>query len=130
MRFSFWFYTCKTVAFLFLLVFMGMLFGAQHRWLSVTGSMATATLVVLCSIGAVMGFMLALGRLKMLCPFCGKPGDVGGSKQEGMWMECDQCGFIHGAGFMRMRIAAEVKDAEQRTPSNPHSPSAQGADGC
>ena len=109
---------------------MGMLFGTQHRWLSVVGSMATATLVVLCTVGAVMGIMLALGKLKMLCPFCGKLGDVGGSKQEGMWMECDQCGFVHGAGFMRMRLTSNRMKAEQHTPSNPQSPSAQGADGC
>ena len=113
MRFSFWFYTCKVAVLLFLLVFLGMLFGTQNRWLSVVGSMATAILVVLCSVGAVMGIMLALGKLKMLCPFCSRPGKVGGSKREGMWMECDQCGFIHGAGFLRMRISADKMNAEQ-----------------
>lgn len=115
MRFSFWFYTGKLAVILFLLVFMGILLGAQHHWLSVVGSMATATLVVLCTVGAVMGIMLALGKLRMRCPFCNRPGNVGGSKREGMWMECDQCGFIHGAGFMRMRIAADKVDAEQNS---------------
>ena len=40
----------------------------------------------------------------------GKSGRVGGSKSEGMWMECESCGFIHGSGLLRLKIVKEEVD--------------------
>ena len=74
---------------------------------------AVCILVPLCLTGAVMGIFLALGRLRMLCPFCGKSGRVGGSKRDGMWMECESCGFIHGSGPFRLKIVREEMEDEE-----------------
>jgi hypothetical protein len=35
---------------------------------------------------------------------------VGGSKQDGMWMECESCGFVHGSGPLRLKIVREEID--------------------
>ena len=59
---------------------------------------------------AAMGIFLALGKLRMKCPFCGKPGHVGGSRHEGMRMKCDECGLVHGSGFCGLRLVAEPFD--------------------
>ena len=64
-------------------------------------------LLPLCLVGAVMGIMMAFGKLRMLCPFCGMSGRAGGSKQDGIWMECETCGFIHSSGPLGLKIVRE-----------------------
>jgi len=68
---------------------------------------ALCALIALGFVGAVLGVLLACRRLRMLCPFCGRSGYVGGSKRDGMWMVCESCGLIHGSGLLGLKIVRE-----------------------
>lgn len=107
MPFRLWFYLAKIGGgVLFAIVAIAFLFSPD----GVSGGfglVALGLLVLLCLVGAYLGILMSLGRLRMGCPFCGRSGPVGGSKAQGMWMECDSCGFIHGSGFLRLRIVKE-----------------------
>jgi hypothetical protein len=54
--------------------------------------------------GMILGGLMVAGRLRMCCPFCSKPGSTGFNKSDGMWMECESCGFVHGDGLLRLKI--------------------------
>jgi len=110
MRFAFWYYIAKFGTVLFVLAVVGALFGRDGVLDETVLGAALGVIVVLCATGTVMGVLLALGKLKMKCPFCGKPGPVGGSRSEGMWMECDECGLVHGSGFLGLRLVADLED--------------------
>lgn len=111
MPFRLWFYLCKIGApILFVTVFLT--FTASDT--SALGQMrffAICLLVILTAVGAVMGIMLHFDRLHMRCPFCGKPGVVGGDNTNGLWMVCDSCGLIHGRGLFKLKlIKTEIED--------------------
>ncbi len=82
-------------------------FAPQDSALGHARAVAMGILILLCLVGAVMGIIMAFGKLRMLCPFCGKSGRVGGSKQDGMWMECATCGFVHSSGPLGLKIVRE-----------------------
>ena len=96
---------------LFAAVTAGILFdrtpGLARVW-----SVAVALLVVLGVTGAAMGVLMALGRLRMRCPFCGTSGPAGANKQDGMWMTCERCGYIHTAGPAGWRIVRDPTPPE------------------
>ena len=70
-------------------------------------------LIALCLTGALLGGALAFGRLRMRCPFCGRYGLVGGNKEDGLWLYCDDCGCVHGAGIFGLRLVREQLDNDQ-----------------
>ena len=73
---------------------------------------AICLVFLLALIGAAMRILMVLGRLRMLCPFCGKSGLAGGNKRDGLFMRCDSCGFVHGGGLMGLKIVREpIEDA-------------------
>jgi len=107
MRFSFWYYASRFGGLLFPLVGVGVLLGDRCPAIGVVGRMALALLVPLCLAGVWGGILMAMGRLGMTCPFCARPGPVGGNRADGMWLDCDQCGFVHGTGFLRLKLVGE-----------------------
>ena len=110
MPFRLWFYLTKVRGFiLFSIIFAtfsapGDIVAERVRFI------AMCILVPLCLVGAFMGILMAFDRLRMLCPFCGKSGPVGGNKRDGMWMECETCGFVHGSGPLGLKIVREEID--------------------
>jgi hypothetical protein len=107
MPFRLWFYLTKIGGFVFATaIVLAIVFGGS-RVLGTVISVMTLVLIPLGLTGAVMGVLMVCGRLRMKCPFCGKSGPAGGSKAEGMWMECDTCGFIHGGGPLGLKILSE-----------------------
>lgn len=112
MSFRLWFYLGKCVPGFFVLIACSWLLGAPGSTLRVIGDAAVAVLILLGLTGAVMGVLLALGRLRMRCPFCGKPSEVGGNKREGMFLVCECCGVVHGAGFCGLRLVREPLEEE------------------
>jgi predicted RNA-binding Zn-ribbon protein involved in translation (DUF1610 family) len=107
MPFRLWFYLTKVGGFVLFAIILATFFAPSDSWLERARFVAMSILVPLCLIGAFMGILMVFGRLRMLCPFCGKRGRVGGNKHDGMWMECDSCGFIHGSGPLRLKIVRE-----------------------
>lgn len=104
MPFRFWFYVTKACPVLFVIVLATFLASSE----SALGRVRFVTLclaVLLGLIGACMAILaMLLGKLRMLCPFCGQSGPVGGNKQDGMWMECETCGLIHSGGRFGLKI--------------------------
>ena len=114
MPFRLWFYLTKIGGFAFFAVIVLSLVFGGSRALGTVISVMTLILIPLGLTGAVMGVLMVCGRLRMKCPFCGKSGPAGGSKAEGMWMECETCGLIHGGGRLGLKIVCEepADDAE------------------
>jgi hypothetical protein len=110
MPFRLWLYLSKIGGPILFAVITATFFAPGDSLLGLVRFVANCMLVLLCLIGAMMGILFALGRLRMRCPFCGKSGEVGGSKQDGMWMECESCGFVHGSGPLRLKIVREDID--------------------
>ena len=110
MPFRLWFYLAKVGGFILFAIIFATFFAPSNSLLGHTRFVAMCILVPLCLVGAFMGILMAFGRLRMLCPFCSKSGRVGGSKCDGMWMECESCGFVHGSGFWGLKIVREEID--------------------
>jgi hypothetical protein len=119
MKFSFWYYVYKSAGVLFLTTALGFIFGDRYPWLGTLKELSSVVLLVLGSVGAVMGIRLSLGKLTMLCPFCGANGPVSGDKRSGPCMECKNCGFIHGTGLFGLKLIKE-KIKEPSAPVNTH----------
>lgn len=114
MPFRLWYYLAKVGGFILFAVIFATFFAPAGSALESVRIVAVCLLIPLCLTGAVMGVLMALGKLRMRCPFCGKSGPAGGSKQEGMWMECATCGLIHGSGPFRLKIVREeIGDDEE-----------------
>ena len=114
MPFRLWFYlaklalpSCLAVG-LLLYVFEG---GAITEWY---GRIAFTFLMALALVGAVMGGLLAFDKLQLRCPYCGKSGRAGGNREEGLWMDCESCGFIRGSGPFRMKIGRDKIPKDRR----------------
>ncbi len=107
MKFKLWYYTGKFGVFLFPMSGLIFFTGEEHEIIRIIGEISLITLIILCVIGVGMGFFLAAGKLKMKCPFCDKYGLIGGNRKEGLWMECDKCGFIHGTGTFGLKLKSE-----------------------
>jgi hypothetical protein len=114
MPFRLWFYLTKIGGLVFaVLVVLAVVLG-DSRTLETVISAMVLIVVPLGLTGAVMGVLMVCGKLRMKCPFCGRSGPAGGSKADAMWMECETCGFIHGAGPLGLKIVREepADDAE------------------
>lgn len=107
MPFRLWFYLTKIGAFIIFATILALFFAPANSTLGLTRTIAQCALVLLGIIGATFGILMIVGKLRMLCPFCKKSGQVGGDKQRGMWMICESCGFVHGSGPLRLKIVSE-----------------------
>jgi hypothetical protein len=107
MPFRLWFYLAKVGGFVLFAIIFATFFAPADSGLGQLRSVALGIVIPLCLIGAVMGVLHAIGKLRMLCPFCGKSGPVGGNKQDGMWLECDTCGLVHSSGPLGLKIVRE-----------------------
>jgi hypothetical protein len=107
MPFRLWFYLVKIVApLLFGVLFLTWAL-PRNPLGEVFYRVALYSLIALGVTGALMGLLLVLGWLRMRCPFCGRYGPVGGSKEDGLWLDCTRCGLVHGAGLFRLRLVRE-----------------------
>ena len=107
MPFRLWNYLAKVGGFILFAIMLAAFFAPKNSILAAADSVALGILIVLCVTGAVMGGFLAFGKLKMLCPFCGKSGRVGGSRNGGMAMECETCGIVRTSGFLGLKFVKE-----------------------
>jgi len=107
MPFRLWFYLAKVGGFILFATIAATFFSPDDSLLGQLRSIALWIFIPLCLVGASMGVLFALGKLRMLCPFCGKSGPVGGNKQDGMWMECETCGLVHSGGPLGLKIIRE-----------------------
>ncbi|MBN2711120.1 MAG: hypothetical protein JXR97_01605 [Planctomycetes bacterium] len=113
MRFSFWFYLCKSVTVLFIVFFCLLIFLAEGFWKNLLIDIALSIILTVCFIGMVMAFVMLFRPLKMKCPFCNEYGEVGGDKAEGIYMICDNCGKIKGTGFFKTKLSCTNEDDAQ-----------------
>lgn len=107
MKFSHWYYTCKFSVVLFLTAGLSIVVGEEETLIAYVGGISILILVCLGAIGAVMGILFAMGKLKMRCPFCDAYGHVGGNKRDGLWMECPECGLVFGSGIFGLVLKRE-----------------------
>ena len=107
MPFRLWHYACKLLTLpLFGGFFLGMLIIRTTAGAAIFVA-SLAILLTLGLVGAAMGVLMAMGRLRMRCPFCGQPGPVWGRKSEGICMDCPTCGLIWTGGRFGLRIFRE-----------------------
>jgi hypothetical protein len=107
MPFRLWLYLTKVYGVGLFAVIFATFFAPNDSALGHARSAALFILIPLCLIGALMGILMAFGKLRMLCPFCGRSGPAGASKQDGMWMKCESCGLIHSSGPLGLKIVKE-----------------------
>lgn len=107
MPFKLWLYLAKVGSFVLFAILFATFIAPADSILGRMRFIATCILILLGLIGAFMGVLMVVGKLKMRCPFCGKSGTVGGNKEDGMWMECESCGYIHGSGPLGLNIVRE-----------------------
>ena len=78
---------------------------------------AMCILIPLCFIGAFMAILMAFGKLKMLCPFCGRSGRIRGGRRRGIWLECESCGIVRGSGLLGLKIVrGDIADDHDLAP--------------
>ena len=118
MPYRLWHYACKLVAIpMFACAPIGMLIdGTAGR--IVAGS-AILILVCLGLVGAVMGVLMTMGKLRMRCPFCRRSGRAWGSKREGMRMDCPTCGLIWTGGALGLTFFREHPLSDPPEPRDP-----------
>jgi hypothetical protein len=71
---------------------------------------AFLVMVALGITGAVLAIFLLCCGLRLRCPFCGEPGEVCGSSDEGFGFLRDRCGLVQGAGFLKLRLVRQWED--------------------
>jgi hypothetical protein len=105
MPFRLWYYSVRVLApILFFAVALGLVL--PRPWIvRFVFNPALYAIIALGSAGGIMGLLMVFGRLRMLCPFCGRYGVVFGTNTRGLWLECNDCGVIHGTGFLKLRLA-------------------------
>ena len=81
-----------------------MLFGGRYPLLEKIMIYALVIIMPICIIGAILGIYLSLGKLKLKCPFCKAPGEVSGSKQDGLLLHCHQCGQVKSKGKLSTKF--------------------------
>jgi hypothetical protein len=64
-------------------------------------------------LGAVLGVLMALGRIRWRCPCCGCKAPVYARRFEGMWMEC-KCGSIRCGGLLGLTVRNESLQKNDR----------------
>jgi hypothetical protein len=107
MPFRLWFYLAKVGGFILFAIIFATFFAPADSGLGHLRLVAQWILIPLCLVGALMGVLMVLGKLRMLCPFCRKSGPVGGNKQDGIWLECETCGLVHSSGPLGLKIVRE-----------------------
>lgn len=110
MPFRLWLYLAKVGGFILLAFVFATFLAPSDSALGHAHFVAACIFILLGVVGAVMGILMAFGKLRMLCPFCSKSGRVGGSKRDGIWMECESCGFIRCSGPLGLKIVKEEVD--------------------
>jgi len=111
MFFRIWYYLCFAVApILFLVLLVGWLFADASPILAVAASIALVVMVILGLTGAILAILLLFCGLRLRCPFCGEPGEVCGSKEDGLGFLCDRCGLVQGTGFLKLRLVRQWED--------------------
>lgn len=113
MPFRLWYYLAKVGGPVLIGVLFATFFAPGGSWLGTVHTIAMWLLIPLCLCGACLGILAVFGRLRMRCPFCGQSGEVGASQQDGMWMECDSCGTVHGTGLFRLKIVKTGIEEEE-----------------
>jgi hypothetical protein len=102
MFFRVWYYLCVVGApVLFLLMFLGFVFATASPAMALIGGIPSTVFVALGIRGAVLAILLLFCGLRLLCPFCGEPGEFCGSKEEGPGLFCDHCGLVQGSRTAR-----------------------------
>lgn len=115
MRFTFWYYSGKCGSILSASALVALLLSYVNPFFDTVFWAAIGAFAVLVLPTAAVRVLLARGRLKMKCPFCGDPGRLGDGKGKGTsTMECDRCGLVHGSGFWGLRLVAEPSDRSGR----------------
>ncbi len=112
MPFGFWYYAANVGGRIAFIAFAAALIFSKDGATSGLGLIALCYLIPLALAGTIMGILLCFDKLRMRCPFCGKSGPVGGSKADGMWMECETCGWIHGVGPLKLKLVKEKRNDE------------------
>ncbi len=112
MPFRFWFYLGNVGSPVLFATVVATYVFTGHPCLLRVRFVGLCLLAALAVSGAVMGILMVLGRLRMRCPFCGRSGTVGSSKRDGLWMECESCGFVHGGGTLHLKIVREGFDKD------------------
>lgn len=114
MPFRLWFYLSKLALPACLAIGLLLYFVVGGAFTDWYGRIAYAFMIVLALVGAIMGGFLALDKLKLRCPYCGKSGRAGGNREDGLWMECESCGYIHGTGPFRLKIGRHPSPKDRR----------------
>jgi hypothetical protein len=71
---------------------------------------AVYAFIALCLAGGGLALLALFGGLRMRCPFCGRPGAVGGDKARGLWLSCPECGLVRGEGPLGLRFVRRRED--------------------
>lgn len=107
MSFRFFIYFGKiSVAILFSIV-LGTFFFRPKGVMASVGTAAHVVFFILGVIGAVMGILLACGKLRMRCPFCGRSGPILADRSLGLAMRCEECELVRCSGLLGLRIVRE-----------------------
>lgn len=110
--FRFWFYLSKlTFPAIFAIFILDRFVLPQD--LHVYTNAVFLGLMVLFAVATVpMGILMALGKLKLRCPFCGQGGPVYGNKEEGCCLDCENCGTIRSTGPLGLRLTRVPREVD------------------
>lgn len=107
MSFRFWVYFVKISAVVLGPIVLCHIFFRPGGVFQIIGVIALGLFLALSIVGGFMGILLACGRLRMRCPFCGRSGLVQSSEDDKFSMRCDACGLIRCTGVLGLRIVRE-----------------------
>jgi hypothetical protein len=112
MFFRIWFYVCKVATALFIFFFGGLLL---NKSIPEAGMLAGATLfflIPMCLIGACLSVAIFIFGMRMKCPYCRRPGKVGGTGPT-LWLECPHCGTVYGNVIRDVTLRVEPLERDE-----------------
>jgi len=105
--FRVWYVMTRLSPLLLIPVIPGYFVNPSNPALRLTANVALIAGGVLGLLGAILGGFLLLGKLRMICPYCGRPGMPGASTRGRMHLDCGSCGIIRGSGHLGLKVESD-----------------------
>ena len=117
--FVIWHYVCRVVFPIILIGYFGCFLSPENQLASTLEPYLLRSIILIAVTGGIMALLVLSTLLKFACPICKqRETGVGGSNEEGLWLDCKHCGVTHESGFLKIGLTySDPKN--QNTDSGP-----------
>ena len=103
--FVIWHYLCRTVFPVACLGYAICFLSPESKLTSTVGTGLLGFMAIMGITGAIMGILIVVTPFTLACPICKRrETSIGGSREEGLWLDCKHCGVTHESGFLKLGL--------------------------